>query len=221
MNAKSINPMDEYESIAEFLRDYYRYTMRLSWRLYFSCYLRLWNPVAFIRRLRLFALIRAIPISAISNTEYRKDIARLNIYAKDSEKNNPYFSIIISDQPMNELGLTLKKHFPDSDFQRLKNINDWAVERTFRLTVKFKEIFGVFVGLGVLLLSNIPQSVVEEFMDYDEYQGSVFVVFVIIFIYFGALLFPTWMVQKIERTKMNFVGDVINFVIMMNEHHLD
>lgn len=93
---------------------------------------------------------------------------RIRQHASERQRDDRFFEIALSECPDHQLAEALLHEYPDSDFEKLKELHESKVEYVNRLQPK--TIYGIWIALFAFFLSIMPESFVQRFWNYEEYE---------------------------------------------------
>lgn len=141
------------------------------------------------------------------------DIIRTTVakYATDDQKTSDYFSIAVSDYPIDTLSINLKMKFSEVNFSKLKMIHDLRKANLSRFNAR--QIMGFVLAAATILLKSVPKRVVEDTLGitYEDFEVVVFWVTVALLGYLLLILLPTWFMYSKAKTTHAYVGGILEY----------
>ena len=125
-----------------------------------------------------------------------------------------FHRILFGEYPQEELGSALRTRFPDVDFAVVAKFHKARSTQLFRLNPK--AIIGVVVGLGTLVLKNVPKVVVEPVFNYDKFQVVTFWATVILVGYLTFIFMPMWIKDSNAKFRYERVSDILEYVALVS-----
>ena len=125
---------------------------------------------------------------------------------------------MFSKYPIDSISRKLEDSFPDVDFRKIKKMNDIFKSKRNNANKYVKSIFNIILAISSIILNFIPEAVVISFdYDYTEFKVKVFWITLGVTIYIGFLLVVGLRVFKRDKILMNYINDVLNYVVIKNE----
>jgi len=203
----STNYLLQYDQIVAFIEEYGNFYnkvfMRALRRNMFSPFMSWRDSRKMLREVR--------PLTSKNTDQFRKV---LKTGASHEDQKSPYYQILMSDYILDALASEAEHRFPEFEFGRLKTIYEIKKEHLTRNNVT-KQMIGLVLATGTILLRSIPESIVARFMDYAEFELIVFSGTLILVIGYAVLLLPAWSQFNNANSKIGLIGDLLTYLALM------
>jgi hypothetical protein len=204
------NLEQEYDEVVSYIKEYLAFPLKIVRR-------RSSHPFRFLLTSysnmgRSFKVLYSFnPMSGKSPSAYKDFVERL---ASESEKNEEYYKILISEYPMDALSESIKNKFKKIDFEKLLKAHE---RRGFVFTgFGMKEALGFILATAGLILKTVPQKIVEQVfqMTYEDFEVTLFWGMLFLAGYAFIILFPHWMKIINSRNIYNQVGYILKYMVI-------
>jgi hypothetical protein len=96
-------------------------------------------------------------------------------HAREEDRGNPFFDIVVSDYPLEELARYVGTHCPEVDFDQVARLFDMRCKRPWWTSLKVL-VSGV-LGVALFFLNTVPDGFVRRFGgNVETYDTAVFLV---------------------------------------------
>lgn len=202
----------QYDEVVSYIDGYRLFESRIINRL---------NPIRSpMRSIKLMVqfpklLMEINPLSG-KNSDFNK--TTIADYATDEEKRTDYFNIAVSDYWTDTLSTSLQKTFSGVDFSKLRKIHD--TRKTGLERYNLRQLTGIVLAAGTLVLRSVPKRVAEDTLGipYDRFEANVFWVTMFLTAYALLILLPAWMKFYKAKTTHRYVGHVLEYTAIKDEH---
>jgi hypothetical protein len=138
------------------------------------------------------------------------------LLASDEERSSEQFAPLANAFPLHCIAEKLVARFPDVNFKHLQKLFE-VRRKTIELGAK--QVFGIGLAAGSLVLKTVPKPVVEKVwhVDYDQFQIVMFWVIVGLTVYLGLVLGPIWLPRVKHRRKHHYIQEILDYVVIATE----
>jgi hypothetical protein len=197
------NLQAQYDQVITYFLEYRVFADRLINR-----YGKSLKDELFVEYVEMVSTIIALdPLINKNPSTNRQRIAKV---ATESEKQNEYFDIVISDYFLDSLASHILARFPEFDFGKLKKLHDLKKEQFTRFNAA--QIVGAVLAVATLLLKSVPESVVSRVIEYSTFELYVFLATIGLTLYLFVFILPLWLKISSAQKKQRVIGDILSYI---------